>query len=128
MSDELKKLADIIDPRPKRFYHSILDPEAKVVIEEPGGIIHIRDKQMWKDFVSNTWVTDPNLPKDKIFAVEKVKKPLGSPRVDYNKQNYCAKCEIKYNSKTIMRCRNCGNRLRTKPWHGRSNFANGGRY
>jgi hypothetical protein len=50
----------------------------------------------------------------------------GSQRVDYYKNNYCARCEIKY-PKTRKNCE-CGQKLRTKPWHGRSNFANGGRY
>lgn len=103
-----------------RFYHSILDPEAKVIVEEDtehpfDTKIHVRP-DVWRDFVSNTWLSP-----------EQIKKP-GSPRVDYNKQNYCAKCQIKYNNKKILRCLDCGNRLRTKPWHGRSNFANGGRY
>ena len=125
----------------------MLDPEAKVVIEEPGGIIHVRDKELWKAYVSNTWISpeqikvpkEPSMPtedrqyfdetdgKIKVLRAEKIKKPIGSARVDYNKQNYCARCQIKYNDKKILRCSECGNRLRTKPWHGRSNFANGGK-
>jgi DNA-directed RNA polymerase subunit RPC12/RpoP len=129
MSDDLKKLADVIDHRPTRFYHSVLDPEGKVITEEgPDGTkIHVHG-DLWRAFVSNSWITDPNLPKDKIFVGDKIKKPQGSARVDYNKENYCAKCEKKYPGKKKLRCTDCGNRLRTKPWHGRSNFANGGRY
>ena len=46
-----------IDARDTRWYHSILDPEAKVISNNKGEIF-IRDKQMWKDLVSNTWL-DP---------------------------------------------------------------------
>jgi hypothetical protein len=58
---------------------------------------------------------------------EPIPKPRGSTRIDYNKNNYCARCVLKF-PKTELRCNQCSNRLRTKPWHGRSNFANGGRY
>lgn len=37
------------------YYDSVLDPEAKVIISDEGELF-IRDKKMWQDFVSNTWV------------------------------------------------------------------------
>ncbi len=53
-------------------------------------------------------------------------KRKGSNRIDYHKNNYCARCQIKY-PKTTLLCE-CGNKLRSKPWHGRSNFYNKKRY
>jgi hypothetical protein len=116
MKPNLSDILKSIDKRETRYYHSVLDPEAKVITEEgPDGIkLHVRP-DVWRDFVSNTWLSP-----------EQVKK-IGSHRVDYNKNNYCARCVLKY-PKTVYRCSQCKNRLRTKPWHGRSNFTNGGRY
>ena len=72
----------------------------------------------------------PSVPtEDRKYLDEtdgKIKVLKGSHRVDYHKNNYCARCEIKY-PKIRKNCE-CGQKLRTKPWHGRSNFANGGRY
>lgn len=42
-------------------------------------------------------------------------KPIPS-RVDYNFFNYCSICELKY-PKQILRCRDCNQKLRTRPWH-----------
>jgi hypothetical protein len=44
-----------------------------------------------------------------------LKKPIGS-RVDYNLFNYCSDCNLKY-SKQILRCPDCRQKVRTKPWH-----------
>lgn len=46
------------------WYHSILDPEAKVIVNFDEGKLFIRDKKMWQDFVSNTWI-NPNPSKNK---------------------------------------------------------------
>lgn len=43
------------------------------------------------------------------------KKPIRS-RVDYNFFNYCSTCNLKY-SKDILRCPECKQKVRTKPWH-----------
>jgi len=37
-------------------------------------------------------------------------------RVDYNYFNYCSTCELKY-PKEILRCRDCNQKVRTRPWH-----------
>jgi hypothetical protein len=37
-------------------------------------------------------------------------------RIDYNLFNYCAPCEYKL-PKDILRCPECKQRVRTKPWH-----------
>jgi len=42
-------------------------------------------------------------------------KPIPS-RVDYNFFNYCSTCAIKY-SKEIFRCKECNQKVRTRPWH-----------
>jgi hypothetical protein len=46
-----------IDATDTRWYHSILDPEAKVIFNDKGEIF-IRDKKLWEAFVSNTWVNE----------------------------------------------------------------------
>ena len=45
-----------IDCTKTEWYHSVLDPEAKVIWNDEGKII-IRDKELWKAYVSNTWIT-----------------------------------------------------------------------
>lgn len=48
-----------IDQRQTRFYHSILDPEGKVITEEgPDGIKLYLSYDTWKAFVSNTWIKE----------------------------------------------------------------------
>ena len=42
-------------------------------------------------------------------------KPTPS-RIDYNFFNYCSICELKY-PKQILRCRDCNQKVRTRPWH-----------
>lgn len=42
-------------------------------------------------------------------------RPIPS-RVDYRFFNYCSTCAIKY-SKEILRCKECNQKIRTKPWH-----------
>ena len=44
-----------IDARSTTWYYSILDPEAKVISNNKGELF-IRDRKLWEDFVSNTWV------------------------------------------------------------------------
>jgi len=36
--------------------------------------------------------------------------------IDYKFFNYCSTCAIKY-SKEILRCKECNQKVRTKPWH-----------
>ena|ERR671923_1545858 len=42
-------------------------------------------------------------------------KPIPS-RIDYNFYNYCSICELKY-PKQILRCKDCKQKVRTRPWH-----------
>jgi uncharacterized protein with PIN domain len=44
-----------------------------------------------------------------------LKKPSRS-RVDYNFSNYCSHCDLKL-SKQTLRCPECKQKVRTKPWH-----------
>ena len=44
-----------------------------------------------------------------------LKKPSRS-RVDYNFFNYCSQCDLKL-SKQALRCPECKQKVRTKPWH-----------
>jgi predicted amidophosphoribosyltransferase len=44
-----------------------------------------------------------------------LKKPSPS-RVDYNFFNYCSQCDLKL-SKQTLRCPECKQKVRTKPWH-----------
>src|SRR5438093_13449372 len=37
-------------------------------------------------------------------------------RIDYRFYNYCSTCAIKY-SKEIFRCKECNQKVRTRPWH-----------
>lgn len=37
-------------------------------------------------------------------------------RIDYNFFNYCAPCGLKL-EKEILRCPQCRQKVRTKPWH-----------
>jgi|GEM_PF-1659848 hypothetical protein len=37
-------------------------------------------------------------------------------RIDYNYFNYCSTCELKY-PKEILRCKDCKQKIRVKPWH-----------
>jgi hypothetical protein len=39
-----------------------------------------------------------------------------SRRIDYNFFNYCSICELKY-PKTVFRCKDCNQKVRTRPWH-----------
>lgn len=39
-----------------RWYHSVTDPEAKVIINFDTGELIIRDKKIWEAYVSNTWI------------------------------------------------------------------------
>ena len=37
-------------------------------------------------------------------------------RIDYDIFNYCAPCEYKL-PKTVLRCPECRQKVRTRPWH-----------
>lgn len=57
-----------------------------------------------------------SLTDDRANSLTKNKvKPIPS-RIDYNFFNYCSICEVKY-PKQILRCKDCNQKVRTRPWH-----------
>ncbi|HKQ21999.1 MAG TPA: hypothetical protein VJS91_08165 [Nitrososphaeraceae archaeon] len=57
-----------------------------------------------------------SLTADRAISLAKNKvKPIPS-RIDYNFFNYCSICEVKY-PKQILRCKDCNQKVRTRPWH-----------
>jgi DNA-directed RNA polymerase subunit RPC12/RpoP len=55
------------------------------------------------------------MPRHTDYYTSNLLKPIRS-RVDYNFFNYCATCGLKL-SKQILRCPECNQKVRTKPWH-----------
>jgi hypothetical protein len=49
------------------------------------------------------------------FLKDEKLKPIAR-RIDYNYFNYCSTCELKY-PKEILRCKDCNQKIRVKPWH-----------
>ena len=50
-----------------------------------------------------------------IFSIPPNPK-IRTKRIDYEINNYCATCRIKY-PKGILRCSDCKHRIRTSGWH-----------
>ena len=53
----------------------------------------------------------PTAPQQSVPSI----KPIPS-RVDYNFFNYCSQCDLKL-PKYVLRCIDCKQKVRTKPWH-----------
>jgi hypothetical protein len=51
-----------------------------------------------------------------VNSVNKNQAKLIPSRIDYNFFNYCSTCELKY-PKQILRCKDCNQKVRTRPWH-----------
>ena len=49
-------------------------------------------------------------------SIDKSQAKLIPSRIDYNFFNYCSTCELKY-PKQIFRCKDCNQKVRTRPWH-----------
>ena len=49
-------------------------------------------------------------------SIDKSQAKLIPSRIDYNFFNYCSTCELKY-PKQILRCKDCNQKVRTRPWH-----------
>ena len=49
-------------------------------------------------------------------SINKSQAKLIPSRIDYNFFNYCSTCELKY-PKQILRCKDCNQKVRTRPWH-----------
>lgn len=52
----------------------------------------------------------------RVNYVDKSQAKLIPSRIDYNFFNYCSTCELKY-PKPILRCKDCNQKVRTRPWH-----------
>lgn len=52
----------------------------------------------------------------RVNSVDKNQAKLIPSRIDYNFFNYCSTCELKY-PKQILRCKDCNQKVRTRPWH-----------
>jgi len=57
----------------------------------------------------------PNIVTSTIKDEDDQLKPSPS-RIDYNFFNYCSTCELKY-PKQVLRCKDCNQKVRTRPWH-----------
>ena len=56
------------------------------------------------------------LSQSRVNSVDKSQAKLIPSRIDYNFFNYCSTCELKY-PKQILRCKDCNQKVRTRPWH-----------
>ena len=56
------------------------------------------------------------LSQSRVNSIDKSQAKLIPSRIDYNFFNYCSTCELKY-SKQILRCKDCNQKVRTRPWH-----------
>lgn len=57
-----------------------------------------------------------SLSSDLVNSLTENKVKRVRSRIDYNFFNYCSTCELKY-PKQILRCRDCNQKVRTRPWH-----------
>jgi hypothetical protein len=66
--------------------------------------------------ILESYQNETSLTSDTVNSLTKNKrKPIPS-RIDYNFFNYCSICELKY-PKQVLRCRDCNQKVRTRPWH-----------
>jgi hypothetical protein len=56
------------------------------------------------------------LSQSRVNSIDKSQTKLIPSRIDYNFFNYCSTCELKY-PKQILRCKDCNQKVRTRPWH-----------
>ena len=56
------------------------------------------------------------LSQSRVNSLDKSQAKLIPSRIDYNFFNYCSTCELKY-PKQILRCKDCNQKVRTRPWH-----------
>ncbi len=73
-------------------------------------------EDIFDDSVLASYQDKNSLSSDLVNSLKENKvKPIPS-RIDYNFFNYCSICELKY-PKHILRCRDCNQKVRTRPWH-----------
>ena len=90
-------------PKPSNQISRLIDDNSKftIAILDP-----VLESYQDKKSITSDLVNSPT---------ENKVKPIPS-RIDYNFFNYCSICELKY-PKQILRCRDCNQKVRTRPWH-----------
>lgn len=90
-------------PKPSNQISRLIDDNSKftIAILDP-----VLESYQDKKSITSDLVNSPT---------ENKVKPIPS-RIDYNFFNYCSICELKY-PKQILRCRDCNQKIRTRPWH-----------
>ena len=68
------------------------------------------------DTVLKSSKDDKVLSQSKVNSIDISRTKLIPSRIDYNFFNYCSTCELKY-PKQILRCKDCNQKVRTRPWH-----------
>ena len=91
-------------PKKSNQISRLIDDNSKfteVIFDDPALASYQDKKSLSSDLVNS-------LTENKVKRVPS--------RVDYNFFNYCSICELKY-PKQILRCRDCNQKVRTRPWH-----------
>ena len=73
-------------------------------------------KVIFDDPVLASYQDKKSLSSDLVNSLTENKVKRVPSRIDYNFFNYCSICELKY-PKQILRCRDCNQKVRTRPWH-----------
>jgi hypothetical protein len=71
---------------------------------------------IFDDPVLTSYQDKKSLSSDLVNSLTENKVKRVASRIDYNFFNYCSICELKY-PKQILRCRDCNQKVRTRPWH-----------
>ena len=71
---------------------------------------------IFDDPVLTSYQDKKSLSSDMVNSLTENKVKRVPSRIDYNCFNYCSICELKY-PKQILRCRDCNQKVRTRPWH-----------
>ena len=71
---------------------------------------------IFDDPVLESYQNKKSLSPDLVNSLTENKVKPNPSRIDYNFFNYCSICELKY-PKQILRCRDCNQKVRTRPWH-----------
>jgi hypothetical protein len=73
-------------------------------------------KDIFDDPVLESYQDKNSISSDLVNSLTENKVKPTPSRIDYNFFNYCSICELKY-PKQILRCRDCNQKVRTRPWH-----------
>ena len=70
----------------------------------------------FRDTVLESGKDDKVLSQRTVNSIDISRAKLIPSRIDYTFFNYCSTCELKY-PKQILRCKDCNQKVRTRPWH-----------